>query len=94
MSGVGHGLAISLLATLYGVLAARMLYIPAAAKISQKQDGLRFRNHLITEVMAMLVENKSPRYIQDRLNSFLRPEAHYNLDAEIQRERISIENTP
>jgi chemotaxis protein MotA len=94
MSGVGHGLAISLLATLYGVLAARMLYIPAAAKISQKQDGLRFRNHLITEGMAMLVENKSPRYIQDRLNSFLRPEAHYNLDAEIQRERISIENTP
>lgn len=94
MSGVGQGLAISLLATLYGVLTARMLYMPAAAKIAQKQEGLRFRNHLITEGMAMLVENKSPRYIQDRLNSFLRPEAHYNLDAEIQRERKSIESAP
>lgn len=73
MSGVGKGLSISLLATLYGVLAARMFYMPAASKIMQKQDGLRFRNHLITEGMAMLVANKSPRYIQDRLNSFLKP---------------------
>jgi chemotaxis protein MotA len=82
MSGVGQGLAISLLATLYGVLTARMLYMPAAAKITQKQDGLRFRNHLITEGMVMLVDNKSPRYIQDRLNSFLRPERHYDIDAD------------
>lgn len=83
MSGVGNGLAISLLATLYGVVTARMLYMPAAEKLIQKQEGLRFRNHLITEGMAMLVANKSPRYIQDRLNSFLRPESHYNMDAKI-----------
>jgi chemotaxis protein MotA len=83
MSGVGSGLAIALLATLYGVITARMVYMPAAAKITQKQEGLRFRNHLITEGMAMLVANKSPRYIQDRLNSFLRPESHYNMDAKI-----------
>lgn len=83
MSGVGKGLSISLLATLYGVLAARMVYMPAASKIIQKQDGMRFRNHLITEGMAMLVANKSPRYIQDRLNSFLRPESHYDMDSKI-----------
>lgn len=73
MSGIGHGLAVALLATLYGVVTARMLYMPAATKIMQKQDNLRFRNHLITEGMAMLVANKSPRYIQDKLNSFLKP---------------------
>lgn len=80
MSGVGSGLAIALIATLYGVVTARMIYMPAAAKLMQKQDGLRFRNHLITEGMAMLVANKSPRYIQDRLNSFLRPDTHYDID--------------
>lgn len=90
MSGVGHGLAISLLATLYGVLTARMIYMPAAAKITQKQEALRFRNHLISEGMAMLVDNKSPRYIQDRLNSFLRPESHYSMDAEIRMEEKKI----
>ncbi|MCF8495777.1 MAG: MotA/TolQ/ExbB proton channel family protein [Alphaproteobacteria bacterium] len=83
MSGVGNGLAISLLATLYGVLTARMIYMPAASKIMQKQEGLRFRNHLITEGMTMLVANKSPRYIQDRLNSYLRPESHYDMDSKI-----------
>lgn len=73
MSGVGAGLSVALLATLYGVLTARMLYLPAASKIGQKQDNIRFRNHLLTEGMAMLVANKSPRYIEDRLNSFLKP---------------------
>lgn len=85
MSGIGSGLAISLLATLYGVVTARMLYMPAAAKLMQKQEGLRFRNYLITEGMVMLVDNKSPRYIQDRLNSFLRPESHYDMDAAIEK---------
>lgn len=96
MSGVGQGLAISLLATLYGVVTARMIYMPAAAKILQKQEGMRFRNHLITEGMAMLVANKSPRYVQDRLNSFLKPESHYNMDVRIgsvteKLKRVSIE---
>lgn len=84
MSGVGQGLAISLLATLYGVVTARMIYMPAASKLTQKQEGLRFRNYLITEGMAMLVDNKSPHYIQDRLNSFLRPESHYEMDSKIE----------
>jgi chemotaxis protein MotA len=70
---VGAGLSIALLATLYGVVSARMLYMPAASKIMQKQENMRFRNHLITEGMVMLVANKSANYIQDRLNSFLKP---------------------
>ncbi|MFA5593283.1 MAG: MotA/TolQ/ExbB proton channel family protein [Micavibrio sp.] len=80
MSGIGAGLAISLLATLYGVVTARMIYMPAAAKLLQKEEELRFRNQLITEGLALLVANKSPRYIQDRLNSFLRFESHYDID--------------
>lgn len=80
MSGVGAGLAISLLATLYGVLTARMIYMPAASKIMQKQDNLRFRNYLITEGMTMLVANRSARYIQDRLNSFLAPGLHHMVE--------------
>lgn len=81
MSGIGAGLSISLLATLYGVVTARMIYMPAASKLQQKQEALRFRNQLITEGMVLLVANRSPRYIQDRLNSFLRFESHYDLDA-------------
>jgi chemotaxis protein MotA len=88
MSGIGSGLAISLLATLYGVVTARMLYMPAGAKLQQKQEALRFRNQLITEGLALLVANKSPRYIQDRLNSFLRFESHYDLDQRYREVKI------
>jgi chemotaxis protein MotA len=80
LSGIGSGLSISLLATLYGVLTARMIYMPAAAKIMQKQDNLRFRNYLITEGMVMLVANRSARYMQDRLNSFLAPGLHHMVE--------------
>ncbi len=80
MSGIGAGLAISLLATLYGVVTARMLYMPAAAKLQQKQEAMRFRNQLITEGLVLLVANRTPRYIQDRLNSFLSFESHYDID--------------
>jgi chemotaxis protein MotA len=82
MSGIGQGLSISLIATLYGVLSARILYMPAASKMMQKQDNLRFRSHLITEGMVMLVANKSPRAIQDRLNSFLKPGLHSKVTSE------------
>ena len=73
IAGIGTGLSISLLATLYGVVTARMIYMPSAAKIFQKQEDLRFRNYLITEGMVLLVDNRSHRYVQDRLNSFLKP---------------------
>lgn len=78
MSGIGAGLAVSLLATLYGVIAARMVFMPAAAKALQKEDSLHFRNYLITEGMSMLVANKSMQYIQDKLNSFLKLEHNYH----------------
>ena len=73
IAGIGTGLSVSLLATLYGVVTARMIYMPPAAKIFQKQEDLRFRNYLITEGMVLLVDNRSHYYVQDRLNSFLKP---------------------
>lgn len=76
ISGIGTGMAVSLLSTLYGVVTARMVYMPPAAKIFQKQEDLRFRNYLITEGMVLLVDNRSHHYVQDRLNSFLKPGLH------------------
>jgi chemotaxis protein MotA len=73
-SHIGSNLAVAFLATLYGVISARMVYMPAASKLRQKVEKSRFRNQLITEGLVMLVNNKSPMYVQDRLNSFLRPE--------------------
>jgi chemotaxis protein MotA len=74
VASIGSSLAVSFLSTLYGVVTARLIYMPAASKLRQKLDNIRFRHQLITEGMVMLVSNRTPTYIQDRLNSFLRPE--------------------
>ena len=77
--GIGAGLAVALITTLYGVLIARLVFIPAANKIQQNVDITRFRNQLMTEGFVMLAEERSPRYIQDKMNCFLDPEIQYDL---------------
>lgn len=81
IASVGPSLAVAFLSTLYGVLSARILYMPAAAKLQQKVDHSRYRNDLIIEGMVMLVDKKTPMYVQDRLNGFLRPEAYDYFDS-------------
>lgn len=85
MSKVGNGLAIALLATLYGILFARLVCLPAADKLLQKEEIMRFRNYMLTEGLSLLSEKQNPRYMQDRLNSFLEPSIHFNLDNYLKR---------
>jgi len=80
MSSIGGGLAIAMLSTLYGILMARLVCLPAADKLLQKEEGERFRNYMLTEGLAMLAEKQSPFYMQDKLNSFLEPAKHFSLN--------------
>ncbi|MBL6958543.1 MAG: MotA/TolQ/ExbB proton channel family protein [Rhodospirillales bacterium] len=77
---LGPGLSVALITTLYGVLFARLIYMPAAAKILQREQILRFRNYLVAEGLTLLADKKSPRYIQDKMNSYLDPSIHFNID--------------
>ncbi len=77
---LGAGLAVALLTTLYGVIFARLVFIPAATKIMQREQIVRFRNFLVAEGLALLADRKSPRFIQDKMNSFLDPAIHFNID--------------
>ncbi|MCB2099543.1 MAG: MotA/TolQ/ExbB proton channel family protein [Rhodobacterales bacterium] len=77
---LGPGLAVALLTTLYGVVFARLIFMPAASKIQQREEIVRFRNFLVAEGLALLAERRSPRYIQDKMNSYLDPAIHFNID--------------
>jgi chemotaxis protein MotA len=83
MSKIGTGLAVALLATLYGILAARLVCLPAADKLMQKEEIMRFRNYMMAEGLVLLAEKQSPRFMQDRLNSFLDPAIHFDIDAQL-----------
>jgi chemotaxis protein MotA len=81
VADIGATLAVAFLSTLYGVISARMIYVPAAARLQQEADKRHLRCHLITEGMDMLACKRTPSYIQDRLNSFLRPDTHDYFDS-------------
>ncbi|MCR9220636.1 MAG: MotA/TolQ/ExbB proton channel family protein [Alphaproteobacteria bacterium] len=80
---LGKGLAVALNTTLYGVIIARMMFIPAANKLTQRNQILRFRHELLAEGICMLADRKNPRYIQDRMNSFLDPAIRFDMDRQM-----------
>ena len=79
-SNLGPSLAIALITTLYGVLFARLIFIPAATKVQQREEIVRFRNYLVAEGLCLLAEQRPPRFIQDKMNSYLDPAIHFNID--------------
>ena len=81
-TGIGAGLAIALLTTLYGVLAARLVFQPAGTKVLHREEIVRMRNYILLELFVMLSEERRPRYIHDRLRSFLDPDLIHRLRKE------------
>ncbi len=79
-SSLGKALAVALLTTLYGVLFSRLVFLPTATKVLQREQIIRFRNYLLVEGLSLLAERKSPRYIQDKMNSYLDPSIHFDID--------------
>jgi chemotaxis protein MotA len=80
---LGAGLAVALITTLCGVILARLVFAPAASKLTQREEIARFRNYLIAEGLAMLADKASPRHIQDRMNSYLDPTIRYDIDKQL-----------
>jgi len=84
ISGIQGGLAIAMLSTLYGILIARLVCLPAADQLLQQEESEHFRNYMIIEGLTLLAEKQKPFYMQDRLNSFLEPAQHLQLDRYMQ----------
>ncbi|MBT7308942.1 MAG: flagellar motor protein MotA [Gammaproteobacteria bacterium] len=78
-AALGAGMAVAMLTTLYGVVFAQMVFLPAAEKLQQKEEMVRFRNTLLVEGFMMLADQRPGREIQDRLNSYLAPAAWFDV---------------
>jgi len=79
MAGLGKGLALALITTLYGVLLANLFFKPAGNQVTEKQETMYFRHQLISEGFVLLSEKRDAMYLQDRLNAFLKPSARQPL---------------
>ncbi|HNY39014.1 MAG TPA: flagellar motor protein [Bryobacteraceae bacterium] len=71
MKKVGHGIAAAFVATVYGVGAANVLFLPAAQKLKSRAHAQHEREHLILEGICAIVEGMNPKLIRTKLEGFI-----------------------
>jgi len=69
---VGHGIAVAFVATVYGVGAANLLFLPAAQKIKARAHADARRRELMVEGVASIVEGLNPKLMQTKLEVYAR----------------------
>ena len=67
---VGHGIAVSFVATVYGVGTANLFFLPAAAKIKARAHAETQRKELILEGVSGIVEGMNPKLIRAKLEAY------------------------
>ena len=93
-AAIGPSMAIALITTFYGIICARTIFIPVASKISSRLDVSKYKHILQKEGLILLAERKSPRYIQDRLNSFVDINDQFSIDRDINLSAMAIPTPP
>ena len=85
---VGPGMAVAILTTLYGLLAANLVFMPIAEKLKQLHEAeMRIKTMIVRGVLA-IQSGEHPRLIQMKLLTFLPPEERPN------EERTAIDDVP
>src|SRR6266853_657982 len=68
---VGRGIAVAFVATIYGVGAANLLFLPAAGKLRIRLREEQVQREMILEGVISILEGMNPRMLQTSLRSFL-----------------------
>ena len=68
---VGKGIAVAFVATIYGVGAANLFFLPAAGKLRLRQREGQLRQEIILEGVISILEGMNPRMLDTKLQSFL-----------------------
>jgi chemotaxis protein MotA len=71
MDEVGRGIAVAFVATIYGVAAANLVFLPAAGKLRIRMREELVRNEMMLEGVISILEGMNPRMLEIKLRSFL-----------------------
>ncbi|MBV9267748.1 MAG: flagellar motor protein [Acidobacteriaceae bacterium] len=71
MSEVGRGIAVAFVATVYGVSAANLLFLPMGSKIRNQARAATRTQEMIIEAVTAIQEGKNPRVIRQLLDPFV-----------------------
>ena len=78
---VGHGIAVSFVATVYGVALANLFLLPAAAKIKARAHAETHRKELILEGVCGIVEGLNPKLIRSKIEAYSHAGGHAKVKA-------------
>ena len=70
MSEVGRGIAVAFVATIYGVGAANIFFLPAAGKLRQRARDEQRLKEMALEGVISIIEGMNPRMIEVKLEGF------------------------
>jgi chemotaxis protein MotA len=71
---VGHGIAVSFVATVYGVAVANLFFLPVANKMRARIREASEKKEMILEGTVSIVEGLNPKLIRTKLDAFMNPE--------------------
>lgn len=73
-SKIGGGMATALLTTLYGAMAANMVFIPLAGKLEVRAAEEALLRELMIEGIVAIQSGEGPQLIKEKLKSFVAPQ--------------------
>lgn len=70
ISEVGRGIAVAFVATIYGVAAANLFFLPAAGKIKMRVRQEQILREMMLEGVISILEGMNPRMLEIKLRAF------------------------
>jgi chemotaxis protein MotA len=80
-SGIGAGMAVALLTTLYGSILANLVFIPLAGKLDMRSKEEVISKQLIIEGVVAIQAGLNPRLVEEKLKSFVAPKTREHFEA-------------
>lgn len=71
ISEVGRGIAVAFVATIYGVGAANLFFLPMSGKLKIRQRQREVQHEIMLEGIVSILEGMNPRMLESKLMSFL-----------------------
>lgn len=68
--GLGQGIAVAFIATLYGIFSANVLFLPLAGNLRAKSEEEAFRREMVMEGILGIQTGYNPRILEQRLRAF------------------------
>jgi chemotaxis protein MotA len=72
---VGRGIAVAFVATIYGVGAANLFFLPFAGKMRLRQRDSHQRREMMLEGVISILEGMNPRMLEVKLSGFVKEES-------------------